>query len=101
MIDLNIIDLPHLAYSQKSIIGSGGYMPEDVQDVMTIKTTGRSLFPASVRQFFCQLLCALQKADQPVKALRSMFSFASRTLCSSLPPAAGGHVTLRPVAASK
>lgn len=30
------LDLLHLTYSQKSIIGSGGYMPEDVFDVMNI-----------------------------------------------------------------
>jgi len=30
------LDLLHLTYSQKSIIGSGGYMPEDVADVMAI-----------------------------------------------------------------
>lgn len=30
------LDLLHLTYSQKSIIGSGGYMPEDVKDVMNL-----------------------------------------------------------------
>lgn len=35
------IDLLHLTYSQKSIIGSGGYMPEDVKDVMNIMACGR------------------------------------------------------------
>lgn len=30
------LDLLHLTYAQKSIIGSGGYMPEDVKDVMAI-----------------------------------------------------------------
>ena len=33
---LRKLDLLHLTYSQKSIIGSGGYMPEDVLDVMRI-----------------------------------------------------------------
>lgn len=33
---LRSLDLLHLTYSQKSIIGSGGYMPEDVQTVMEI-----------------------------------------------------------------
>lgn len=33
---LRQMDLLHLTYSQKSIIGSGGYMPEDVRDVMEI-----------------------------------------------------------------
>ena len=30
------LDLLHLTFAQKSIIGSGGYMPEDVRDVMKI-----------------------------------------------------------------
>lgn len=30
------LDLLHMTYAQKSIIGSGGYMPEDVRDVMQI-----------------------------------------------------------------
>ena len=33
---LRNLDLLHLTYSQKSIIGSGGYMPEDVNDVQKI-----------------------------------------------------------------
>lgn len=35
------LDLLHMTYSQKSIIGSGGYFPEDVQDVMNIMSSGR------------------------------------------------------------
>ena len=35
------LDMLHLTYSQKSIIGSGGYMPEDVRDVMAIMQSGR------------------------------------------------------------
>lgn len=35
------LDLLHLTYSQKSIIGSGGYMPEDIVDVMEIMKSGR------------------------------------------------------------
>lgn len=35
------LDLLHLTYAQKSIIGSGGYFPEDVRDVMTIMQIGR------------------------------------------------------------
>ena len=33
--------LLHLTYAQKSIIGSGGYFPEDVRDVMEIMKSGR------------------------------------------------------------
>lgn len=34
--NLRNVDLLHMTYSQKSIIGSGGYMPEDVNDVIDI-----------------------------------------------------------------
>ena len=35
------IDLLYMTYAQQSIIGSGGYMPEDVRDVQNIMTCGR------------------------------------------------------------
>ena len=35
------IDLLHMTYSQKSIVGSGGYMPEDVKDVQKIMASHR------------------------------------------------------------
>nr|MDD6335818.1 hypothetical protein [bacterium] len=34
------IDLLHMTYAQQSIIGSGGYMPEDVWDVQKIMACG-------------------------------------------------------------
>lgn len=35
------LDLLHMTYAQKSIIGSGGYMPEDVRDVMNIMSSNK------------------------------------------------------------
>lgn len=35
------VDLLHMTYAQQSIIGSGGYMPEDVRDVQNIMTCGK------------------------------------------------------------
>lgn len=35
------IDLLHMTYAQQSIIGSGGYMPEDVTDVQKIMSCGK------------------------------------------------------------
>ena len=35
------IDLLHMTYAQQSLIGSGGYMPEDVQDVQEILASGK------------------------------------------------------------
>ena len=37
---LRKLDLLHITYSQKSIVGSGGYMPEDVRDVQKIMISG-------------------------------------------------------------
>lgn len=38
---LRSLDMLHLTYSQKSIIGSGGYMPEDVLTVTDIMKSGK------------------------------------------------------------
>lgn len=38
---LRNLDLLHMTYAQQSIIGSGGYLPEDVWDVQKIMTCGR------------------------------------------------------------
>lgn len=35
------LDLLHLTYAQQSIIGSGGYLPEDVEDVQKIMSCGK------------------------------------------------------------
>lgn len=35
------IDLLHMTYAQQSLIGSGGYMPEDVYDVQKIMACGK------------------------------------------------------------
>lgn len=35
------LDLLHMTYAQQSLIGSGGYMPEDVYDVQNIMACGR------------------------------------------------------------
>lgn len=35
------IDLLHMTYAQQSIIGSGGYLPEDVRDVQEMMKSGR------------------------------------------------------------
>uniref|UniRef100_UPI0025FDF1F7 zinc-binding dehydrogenase n=1 Tax=uncultured Intestinimonas sp. TaxID=1689265 RepID=UPI0025FDF1F7 len=35
------VDVLHMTYAQKELIGSGGYFPEDVRDVMRIMASGR------------------------------------------------------------
>ena len=38
---LRSVDLLHMTYAQQSIIGSGGYMPEDVIDVQKMMSCGK------------------------------------------------------------
>ncbi len=49
---LREVDLLHLTYAQKSIIGSGGYMPEDVQDVMSLMEQGVVDFTSIITHSF-------------------------------------------------
>lgn len=35
------VDILHMTYAQQELIGSGGYMPEDVRDVMAIMESGK------------------------------------------------------------
>lgn len=35
------VDILHMTYAQQALIGSGGYMPEDVRDVMAIMESGK------------------------------------------------------------
>ena len=46
------IDLLHMTYAQQSIIGSGGYMPEDVRDVQRIMSESRWNFERIITHEF-------------------------------------------------
>ena len=46
------IDLLHMTFAQKSIIGSGGYFPEDVKDVMSIMVSKKFDLEAIITQEF-------------------------------------------------
>lgn len=46
------IDLLHMTYAQQSIIGSGGYMPEDVEDVQKIMSCGKWDFESIITHEF-------------------------------------------------
>lgn len=46
------LDLLHMTYAQKSIIGSGGYFPEDVRDVMAIMASGKWNLESIITQEF-------------------------------------------------
>lgn len=54
------IDLLHMTYAQQCIIGSGGYMPEDVQDVQEIMACGKWNLESIITHEFS--LCDLEKA---------------------------------------
>lgn len=58
------LDMLHLTYSQKSIIGSGGYMPEDVADVMEIMKSGKWQISRMITHEFplSELECAIRTA---------------------------------------
>lgn len=54
------INLLHMTYAQQSIIGSGGYMPEDVEDVQKIMSCGKWDLESIITHEFS--LCDLEKA---------------------------------------
>lgn len=71
------LDLLHMTYSQKSIIGSGGYFPEDVRDVMTIMASGRWNLESIITQEFPleRISEAIQTAADPDKAFNVTIKF--------------------------
>jgi threonine dehydrogenase-like Zn-dependent dehydrogenase len=68
---LRQVDLLGLTYAQKSIIGSGGYMSEDVVDVMAIMASGQWDIASIVTHEFPleRIDEALQLAGDPTHAL--------------------------------
>lgn len=71
------IDLLHMTYSQKSIIGSGGYFPEDVQDVIDIMASGKWDLESIITQEFSleQISEAIQVAAKPSEAFNVVIRF--------------------------
>ena len=65
------IDMLHLTYSSKSIIGSGGYRPDDVNDVMEIMSSGKWDIGSIITHEFTldELPRALRTASNPDTAL--------------------------------
>ena len=66
------LDLLHMTYAQKSIIGSGGYMPEDVRDVMAIMESGKFDIESIITQAFP--LSALSEAIQTAADAQHSFN---------------------------
>lgn len=71
------IDLLHMTYAQKSIIGSGGYFPEDVRDVMAIMASGKWNLESIITQEFplARISEAIQTAADPDKAFNVTIKF--------------------------
>lgn len=71
------LDLLHMTYAQKSIIGSGGYFPEDVQDVMAIMAGGKWDLESIITQEFPLggIAEAIQTAVDPDKAFNVTIRF--------------------------
>ena len=60
--ELRNIDLLHMTYAQQSIIGSGGYMPEDVNDVQKIMADARWDLESIITHEF-----SLDELDQAIR----------------------------------
>lgn len=74
---LRKLDLLHLTYAQKSIIGSGGYMPEDVADVLSIMGSGKWNISSIITHEFplCEIGRAIQTAADTSHALNVVIRF--------------------------
>ncbi|MCD8015569.1 MAG: zinc-binding dehydrogenase [Lachnospiraceae bacterium] len=74
---LRSIDMLHLTYASKSIIGSGGYLPEDVRDVMDIMKSGRWGLETIITNEYPidEMETALQKAADTEHALNVVIKF--------------------------
>lgn len=74
---LKNIDILDLTYSQHSIIGSGGYMPEDVKDVMSIMASKKYNIESIITHEFLikDLPKALKQAGKTNESLNVIIDF--------------------------
>ena len=74
---LRRLDLLHLTYASQSIIGSGGYLPEDVEDVQRIMSSGRWDIESIITQEFPlhRIGEALETASDTGKSLNVIINF--------------------------
>lgn len=72
------LDLLHLTYSQQSIIGSGGYTPEDVRDVLAMMESGKFDIESIITHEYAidQLEEALQMAANVDESLNVVINFS-------------------------
>lgn len=71
------LDLLQLTYASKSVIGSGGYLPEDVKDVLRIMESGRfDIGRIITHEYPLSKICeALETASDPGQALNVVIKF--------------------------
>lgn len=71
------VDILGLTFGQKAIIGSGGYAPEDVADVMEIMKSGRWEIDKLITHEFRMddLAHAIEQASRPEEALNVLIDF--------------------------
>ncbi|MDE6619908.1 MAG: alcohol dehydrogenase catalytic domain-containing protein [Lachnospiraceae bacterium] len=71
------LDLLHMTYAQKSIIGSGGYFPEDVRDVMSMMASGKWDLESIITQEYPleKIAEAIQMASDPDNAFNVTIRF--------------------------
>nr|WP_325195021.1 zinc-binding dehydrogenase [uncultured Oscillibacter sp.] len=76
------IDVLAMTYAQHALIGSGGYMPEDVKTVMDIMAGGKYDIASIITHEFphAKLAEAIETAAQPHKALNVVINY-SLDLC--------------------
>lgn len=74
--NLRSLDLLSLTYGQQSIIGSGGYMPEDVRDVFEIMKSRQDIGSIITHEYpIDELPQALEKASDSSSALNVVIDF--------------------------
>ena len=71
------VNILHMTYAQQELIGSGGYAPEDVRDVMCIMAGGKYEIAAMITHEFPheKLVDALETASDPDRALNVVIRY--------------------------
>ena len=71
------VDILHMTYAQQSLIGSGGYFPEDVRDVMAVMASGKYNISSIITHQFSQkeLAAALETASDANHALNVVIKY--------------------------
>lgn len=74
---LRPVDILAMTYGQHALIGSGGYMPEDVEDVMEIMACGKWNIESIISHEFTweQLQEAIETASDPQKSLNVVIRY--------------------------